>query len=134
MTTTKSAIDTFKDLQLEVKQLEQRRDYAKHERDTLERHKDTLAKDAAETRVSLEADVQRKMTVLREATAKTNGEKDKLAADKSEFEALLRSFRQEQVVFEDLRKKAADAVTNYTDMTDKVGMFVRLVKQEAAKL
>lgn len=130
----KTAVDTIKDLQVEVKQLEHRRDTAKTERDSLERQKDLLAKDAAETRIALEADVQRKMTLLREETNKMNGEKDKLVADKAEFVGILQAFKADKLRFEDDRQKAIDAKANYDQMTEKVGMFVRLMKMEAAKL
>lgn len=136
MDTTKvgTTLRSVKELSHEVSAQEGRLDYVKSEVGNLTKQRDSLKEEVKNIRAVLEQDAQVKLDHLKKETAKVGAEKQELENRRKELLELAQQVRQEKSAFESEKANALAMKDSYQKMNDKVGQFVRMVKQGAESL
>lgn len=107
---------------------------AKAENEKLNRENEALKTQAEDVRARCNQEVALKMGEARKVTSAAAEEREKLDSDKKEFEAILNAFKVEKVAFDRERQAAEDMKADAKATSDRVGIFVRQMKELASKL
>jgi hypothetical protein len=130
----KTAMDSIKDLEVEVKQWQSRVDFAKSENSRLTKENEALKQVADGIRAAATQHAEKERLTIHNQLTKVSEAQMSLDVQKAEFAQILGKFKTDSAAFEKERKAALDAKNNYNDMTEKARSFVLLVKREAEKL
>ena len=130
----KTAMDTLKDLSVEVKQWQSRVDHAKSENDRLTNLNEELKKESNSIRSSATQHAEKERATTRQEMNKLSELKMTLDLQKSEFEKVLADFKQQKLSADKERETLANLKAEYAKMNERVSQFMLLVRREAERL
>lgn len=131
MTTEESKVKYLKN---EITAFESRLAGVKSDLDSLKKQKESLMKDIEEAKARHNRDVEEKHTAIRQSTVLVDASRTKLETDKKEFEGILKTFQQEKAALGREKQEALDMKANAQKDLERVGVFIRLVRDGASKL
>lgn len=121
-------------LKNEISAFESRLTSVKSDIDSLRKQKEKLVSEIEEMKARHNKDVEDKYMAVRSASALVDQERQKFESDKKEFEEILIKFKQEKSGFEREKQTVQDMKVDAQKTIDRVGTFIRLVRDEASKL
>lgn len=126
--------DRVRYLKNEISAFESRLAGVKSDVEGFRKQKETLETQIEEAKARHNREVEEKLLGARKASALVDEERSKLEIDKKEFESILVKFKQEKTAFEHEKQTVQDAQSDAKATMDRLGMFIRVVRQEAEKL
>lgn len=114
--------------------LEEKVSSMKAELEDLVQKRDALKSAVEAIQLRSNQEVDKKHLEARTAMDKVYEERAKLDADKREFEGILSEFKKEKASFEREKQVALDMKENARVSIEQVGRFIRIMRDEAARL
>lgn len=125
---------TLKQKKTELSAYEGRIATAKAEVDNLNKEKESLKTQVEDVRRRCNQEVTSKLGEARQSAILVEEDRTKLESDKKEFEGILNAFKAERVAFDREKQAAEDVKTEARLTLERIGKFIRLVREEAVKL
>lgn len=131
---TEATLQSVKALQHEISAWEGRLASVRSEVDSLKKQKESLAIEIESIKERSNKEVEEKVSTARKANALLVEERKKLDADKAEFINAMQQFKQEKNSLEREKQITLDVKADAQKTLDRVGEFIRLVRDGSAKL
>jgi chromosome segregation ATPase len=131
---TSQTMKGVKSLQNEINAWEGRLLSVKNEVASLTKQREGLKTEVEQIQERCNREVEKKLMEARKTAAKVEEDQKKLESDKEEFQKILLAHRQEKNVFEREKQAVTDMKNDAQKTLDNVGVFIRMVRDGAAKL
>lgn len=126
--------DKKKYLQNEISAFEGRLSHIKTELDSLRKEKEKLLSEVEDIKVRSNKEVEDKISSYRKAASMVEEEKRKLESDKEDFSKILIEFKKGKNEFEKEKQSVIEVKNDNQKSIERVGLFIRMVKEGALKL
>lgn len=132
--TVNDATKRSREVEFEIAAQKSRVDFHKGEVESLTRQRNALKEEIKNVHAVIEQDAQIKLDGIKKEQQKLAASQVELMARQKETMDMLLTLRREKAEFESEKALSLATKETYTKMNDKVGQFVRMVKQGAETL